>query len=158
MLTADRLRELLDYAPETGSFTWRNTSRRAVAGAAAGSDNGEGYTQISVDGRRYAAHRLAWLYVHGEWPASELDHIDGQRSHNAIANLRLADRFLNNRNVHRARQNSKTGLLGVSPKGRRFVAQIRANGVNHYLGRFDTAEQAHEAYMAAKQVHHQNEE
>lgn len=158
MLTADRVRELLHYEPDTGTFTWRKTSRRAVAGAVAGSDNGEGYLQISVDGRRYAAHRLAWLHVHGDWPETELDHIDGVRSHNALANLRLADRFLNNRNVHGARHNSKTGLLGASPKGNRFVAQITANGVNHYLGRFKTAEEAHAAYIAAKRIHHSTEE
>lgn len=158
MLTAQRLRELLDYEPDTGIFTWRITSRRAVAGAVAGSDNGKGYIQISVDGRRYAAHRLAWMHVHGDWPTSELDHIDGIRSHNAISNLRPADRFLNNRNVHGARQNSKTGFLGASPKGKRFVAQIAANGVNHYLGKFDTAQEAHAAYMAAKKIHHLTEE
>lgn len=87
MLTVERLRELLDYDPETGVFRWKEPRRKCRVGEVAGSLRKDGYVKIQVDGRFYQAHRLAWLCVYGVWP-SAIDHIDGNRANNAIANLR----------------------------------------------------------------------
>lgn len=89
-LTVERLRAVLSYDAETGVFVWRVSSKGTAAGAIAGAKLGTGYTTITVDQERFLAHRLAWFYVHGRWPADQIDHIDGDRRNNAIANLREA--------------------------------------------------------------------
>ena len=84
-LTAERLREVLDYDPDTGVFTRKvRTASSVKVGDVAGSLNGKGYIRIRVDGRLYFAHRLAWLYVHGEWPVDQVDHINGIKNDNRI--------------------------------------------------------------------------
>lgn len=101
-LTAERVRELLHYEPATGIFTRRiRTSNRTKVGAIVGADNGKGYLQISVDWRLYSAARLAWLYMTGEWPKEEIDHINRVRSDNRFSNLREATRSSNNCNRRR---------------------------------------------------------
>jgi hypothetical protein len=87
-LTAERLRERLRYDAETGAFTRRVGSSNARAGDMAGSVHSTGYVRISIDGGKYTAHHLAWLYVHGVWPSDQIEHINGKRSDNRIANLR----------------------------------------------------------------------
>lgn len=142
-LTAERLRELLSYDPETGVFVWCVRRRGVRLGMRAGTVNGRGYRQICIDGTIHLEHRLAWLYVHGEWPV-EIDHRDLSTANNAIANLRLATRVQNNGNK-RAHRTSRTGVKGVSqlPSGR-FKAVIRTK----YIGAFETTEAASVAYMA----------
>jgi hypothetical protein len=163
-LTADRLRELLDYDPETGVFT-RKASRtrygttsanRATAGKQAGGWHIEGYVAISVDNRRYLAHRLAWLHVHGAWPEADIDHLNGVRTDNRIANLRSVTRGVNLQNLRAAQRNSKSGFLGVSWDERKqaWMARIGVNRRTVHLGRFKTAEEAHEAYKNAKRKLH----
>lgn len=82
--TAERVRELFRYDPETGIFTRLVDSpmHRAKAGETSASINSQGYAQIRVDGKRYKAHRLAWLHMTGEWPTQQIDHIDGNRANN----------------------------------------------------------------------------
>ena len=157
-LTAQRLRELLHYNPVTGVFT-RRVSLRGDAydfGKVAGSVTTAGYFSFNVDGRRYQAHRLAWLYVHGVWPAEQIDHRDTNRQNNAIDNLRESSHKGNHQNLRAAHEDSKTGLLGVSfdKDRRRWKAQIYADGKKHFLGRFDTAQQAHDAYLKSKRQLH----
>ena len=114
MLTAERLRELLDYDPDTGAFTWRVTrSHQIKAGNVAGSTIAKDYVQIRIDGRRYLAHRLAWFYIYGEWPAGQLDHADTHGNHNWITNLRPATQTQNNGNMRR-RSDNTSGFKGVS--------------------------------------------
>lgn len=150
-LSAERLRELLSYDADTGGFTWLvNRGSAAKVGGPAGRKVGGGYIQIGIDGRRYMAHRLAWLYVHGHWPDVEIDHISGEPEDNRIANLREATRSQNLQNLRRARADSRSGLLGVSRAAGRWLAQIQTSGKKKYLGLFDTAESAHNAYLAAK--------
>ena len=91
MLTAIRLRKVLSYAPATGIFRWKvSASTRAPVGTIAGAKNGRGYRQIRIDGRPYSASRLAWLYMTGKWPNSEISYLNGKPSDTRWANLREA--------------------------------------------------------------------
>lgn len=153
-LTAERLRELLHYDPETGVFTWRvYRGGRAKAGSIAGCRITSGYLHCSIDKKLYYMHRLAWMYVHGEMPPDMIDHINHVKDDNRIVNLRLADMSLNKQNQKIALSNSSSGLLGVHyHKGWR--AKITINGKQISLGRFNSAESAHEAYVEAKRKYH----
>ena len=152
-LSVERLRELLDYSPETGIFTWKIGGHgwRRV-GVLAGSQSIKGYQTIGIDGREYAAHRLAWLYVHGEWPEGALDHINRDKADNRIANLRPATYSQNRAN---RLGKSASGFKGVywHKKVGKFQAQIRIEDKRCSLGYFTTAEEAHEAYKTAA-IHH----
>jgi hypothetical protein len=113
-LTADEVRRLLDYDPNTGVFTWRERrGGKASQGSAAGSPQTNGYIHILVHRRAYKAHRLAWLLMHGEWPQAQIDHKNRVRHDNRIANLRLASQSENSQNAARKKTNS-TGVCGVS--------------------------------------------
>ena len=105
-LTAERLRELLNYDPDTGEFR-RCTSRGgAAAGTLAGCPGGPGsYRIIRVDRVIFLAHRLAWLHSYGVWPTKDIDHIDGDKTNNRIANLREATRAQNVMNAGPRRDN-----------------------------------------------------
>jgi hypothetical protein len=152
-LTAERLREVLTYDPVSGAFQRRNSRRiRPLAGTI----NTPGYSVIKIDKKLYAAHRLAWLYVHGVWPSGLIDHINGIRTDNRIANLRDGSDGLNQQNMRKAQVNSKSGLLGAHADKRtgRWQANIMANRRAHRLGTFATAEEAHAAYLEAKRRLH----
>lgn len=153
MLTAERLRLLLSYDEATGVFTWR-IPRGSMFGSAALCRRPDGYTVIRVDNKLYRAHRLAWLYVHGRWPAELIDHINGDRSDNRIGNLREASHKDNNGNAHTPRHNT-SGYRGVqwSKKHRMWLAVIHKNNRPVFLGHFDSPEAAHAAYMEAAHDH-----
>src|SRR4029450_2313606 len=113
-LTAERLRELLDYDPETGDFTWKVNRRCVRSGSVAGNVNCvDGYCYIGVDARRYHAHRLAWLYIKGAWPNDQIDHINGNKADNRFANLRQATHSQNQANGGRY-SNNASGYNGVT--------------------------------------------
>jgi len=124
------------------------------AGAVAGYVGNDGYVRIRASGTRFLAHRLAWFYVHGTWPVGEIDHINGDRSDNRIANLRDVSRLTNRQNMRRAQADNRSGLLGVSLANNRCKASIRSGGKNHHLGYFSSPEAAHAAYVAAKRQRH----
>lgn len=152
MLTAERLREALHYDHETGVFTWRSrTSNRVKIGDIAGAIDLNGYRLIGVDGRLYKAHRLAWLYVYGRWPVKQIDHINGVRDDNRFANLREATSGENHQNITR-RSDNTSGFIGVTwhRQNMKWMAQIRVDGRYHYLGCFNTSEEANAAYLKAK--------
>jgi hypothetical protein len=156
MITQKRLQELLDYKPETGVFTWRVTRSHAIAGAPAGWTDEQAYLQIGVDGVRYQASRLAWLYMTGEWPPSGyIDHRNTIPSDNRWQNLRDATKRTNQENRRRPGKNNKAGLLGVSPNGARWSASIVSHRRKRHLGTFDTPKQAHAAYIIAKRQLHE---
>lgn len=138
MITRERLQEILNYDPNSGSFTWsKPTSNRVKVGSFAGSDNGNGYIRVRLDGRKYFHHRLAWLWVNGDIPdGHEIDHIDGNPSHNSIANLRLATRSENERNK-RSRPSTLTGARGIErqPNGH-FQVRVTVNGKRKSFGTF----------------------
>src|SRR5215211_8204686 len=150
-----RLRELLHYDPETGLFTWRVTrTGTARAGSLAGWRMSDGYIRISLGERSYLAHRLAWLYVTGEWPPGYLDHRDTDKDNNRWCNLRPATRSQNGANARRPSHNT-SGFKGVTRHrgDRKWAAQIRVHGQIIHLGRFVDLEDARAAYVSAAQHH-----
>jgi hypothetical protein len=156
MVTAYRLRELLDYNQETGVFTQRLNRTGVKAGAIAGTNHCMGYRTIRLEGRDYLAHRLAWLYMTGAWPTHQIDHINGVKDDNCFANLREATHAENNRNTGR-RSDNTSGFKGVifdRRNGGRWRAYIQKNGRMRHIGGFDTPEEAHKAYCEAAREHH----
>ena len=169
-LSAAQVRRRLHYDPETGVLTWR--ARTAIdipnkrirkswntryAGTEAGSllptSNGEGfYRTVMWGGRRKLAHRLAWLWMTGEWPEGELDHRDGEGLNNRWLNLREASTVQNRRNARVKRTNTH-GLKGVRANARKYAASITIAGRITHLGNFDTPEEAHAAYVEAARKH-----
>lgn len=148
MLTQERLKELLQYDPETGVFTRLIPTQRTRAGDVVGRSRADGYVDIKVDGKHYLAHRLAYLYMAGAWPSDEVDHKDLDRANNQWSNLRAATRSQNMAN--RAAW-GVSGLKGVQfhPKTGKYKAQTKINGKDLYIGLFPTAEGAHAAYVRA---------
>ncbi|MNL03286.1 hypothetical protein D3C87_1238180 [compost metagenome] len=159
LLTAEMLRQELNYCPDTGAFKWTRRGRGRRASLEAGHVDQLGYVVIRLNGRSYLAHRLAWLHVHGEWPAEMVDHINGQRADNRIANLRPATCAINAQNLKGPTAHNKTGLMGVGYKAgaltNRYTACISINGRSKRLGCFPTADAAHAVYLEAKRRLHE---
>lgn len=158
ILTAARLRELFSYNPEDGLFTRiKSICPAGKVGVTVNYlDKSTGYIKVTVDGKQYYAHRLAWLYSFGEWPAQMVDHIDMDRTNNRLVNLRAANKALNMQNQKKPLRSNRSGFLGVSP-GKRpglWRATIVVDNRQHHLGAYDTPEEAHEAYIAAKRRLH----
>jgi hypothetical protein len=155
-LTAQRLRELLHYDPETGKFRQLvRTSGRRNVGAEPGCIS-RGRRLIRIDYKLIPAARLAWLYVTGEWPKQQVDHIDGDPMNDRFANLRDVSQTLNLQNLRVPGRNNSSGFLGVSfdRTRRKWQSSIYIDRRCVFLGRFDTAELAHAAYVEAKREHH----
>ena len=138
-LTIERLREVLDYCPETGLFTWRvSTSNRMPIGSAAGSLKPNGYVAVNIDGKRYQAHRLALFWVSGIEPkAQAVDHKDRNPSNNKFTNLREATREENMQNASLSKANL-SGYKGVSwvPDRQKWQVYITIRNKRLPLGRF----------------------
>lgn len=150
----ERLNELLDYDPETGIFRWKKpTSNRVNVGAIAGTDHNLGYRIVMIDRSRYLAHRLAWKMHYGNDPKDQIDHVNGIKSDNRIQNLRECTHAENQRNRGK-NTNNTTGYKGVYLNGGKYSAKITLIGKVTYLGCYDTAEEAHEAYKKAAKKYH----
>lgn len=154
-VSVDRLRALFVYDPETGIVSRRIAHFGRPAGAVVGTLNRGGYLVVSVDRKLLYLHRIALALTTGAWPLAEIDHIDGLKSNNRWANLRDVDRSTNCQNRRGADRDSGTGLLGAFVAGEKFESKIRVRGAMHRLGTFDTAEEAHAAYIAAKRELHE---
>jgi hypothetical protein len=153
MVTQERLKQLLHYDPVTGVFTRIQSSRSDRLGQQPGSRNTKGHIQIRIDGKLYVAHRLAWLYVNGQFPINQLDHIDGDKTNNKFGNLRTATNKQNQENVP-LQTNNTSGYRGVSFDKRvnKFRAYVCHNRKNITIGLFATGE---DAAIAARSVRDQ---
>jgi len=167
-ITAAYARQLLDHDPETGTLRWRERPlsmfddqrccsvwNARYAGKVAGTINRRGYRIITIEEVHYAAHRLMWLLVFGEWPATGLDHVNGDFADNRITNLRLASQAENLQN-QQVRSSNASGHIGVSwvKKRGKWEAKIVIEYKPKFLGYFDIFEDACAAYVAAKGEHH----
>ena len=143
-MTQEELKSIVSYNPETGVFTNRKTWR--VIGH---KDRGYVVLHLAYNNTliTYKAHRLAWLYVYGYTPKM-LDHINGDRADNRIANLRLTTDRENacNRKMHRE---GKLPGCFLDKRYNKWQAQLRINGKNIPLGMYADQRSAHEAYLAA---------
>lgn len=165
MITALRLRELLDYDPMTGIFTWRrqkqgltsaNGPRNRWANKRAGAMTVQGYYIVSVDNERLRTCRLAWLYMTGQWPSEHIDHINGNPADDRWSNLRECSRSENMSNAKLLRLNNTSGARGVSWNKRlgKWHARVSFERQLHHCGYFDTFEEAVAARDAkAVQIH-----
>jgi hypothetical protein len=143
----ETLRLALRYDPATGKLFWRDNWYPSSRTSNKCGNEWNGYIYFEHRGKRLSAHRVAWFLHYGEWPATEIDHIDGEGTNNRIENLRLADRAQNSMNRPMYKCN-KIGYKGVSRKSdeKRYLARIAVNKVQHSLGYHDTAEEAARAY------------
>lgn len=152
-VTAADVRGALLYCPSTGEFRRAVAVKGHKAGEVVGCPHSGGYIRIGLFGREFFAHRLAWLYVHGEWPADQIDHINGNRADNRICNLRQATDAQNRQNLRAATsRNKSSGELGVTwdkSKGK-WKAQICVNGKRMGVGHFESVHDAKAAYLTKK--------
>ncbi|MGB4781054.1 HNH endonuclease [Candidatus Methylomirabilis sp.] len=154
-LSLEQAKAIWRYDPETGHFFWLvSPSRKIVIGNRAGHQI-DGRWRLYFDGKGYKAGRVAWLFMTGEWPSSEIDHINRQPLDNRFVNLRPATRLENSRNTSRA-----VGVLGVKgvvqiANSDRYFSRIRIGRKKRlHLGCFDTIEEAKAAYDAAVIKYH----
>ena len=147
-LTQEFLQDVLRYESTTGIFYWKKKlNSRLTIGAVAGGVDCEGYWRIKVNKKLYAAHRLAWLFVYGSFPSTELDHINRVRDDNRIENLREVTRSEN--------QHNKNGVKGYSwhKKAKKYEVQLCVQKKHIYGGLFETQEAAHAHYLFLKKMH-----
>lgn len=142
-----RERSLMDFAKEGAAKMWN----KRYAGKVAGRPNSTGHIQVRIDGRLYYTHRIAWLLTHGNWPTHQIDHINGVTDDNRIANIREVTATENAHNRRKPRSNT-SGVLGVRWRKRvsKWQAQIVVNKKYHYLGLFDTIDEAAAARLDAE--------
>ncbi len=156
-ITHEALLATLDYDRLTGDFKNKTQrSPRAKIGEACGWINALGYRSLVIDRKYYLAHRLVVFFMTGQWPDAYVDHINGVRSDNRFENLRLASMEINMQNRRTARRDSVSGVLGAHwhKKSGKWASSIFADGKRHYLGRFDSAQDANSAYIKAKRQMH----
>lgn len=154
-LTAERLRELLTYDPETGVFKWNAGGKgRRLDRVAGGLHPTLGYWYIGVDRVKYPSHRVAWLYMTGKWPEHEIDHINGVRSDNRWSNLREATKSQNMQNQRRAVRGTSQ-YLGVCALGKKWKASIQVDKKSRHIGVYLTEEDAYAAYLEVKRKLHE---
>lgn len=148
-LTSEQLKQVLTYDPVTGVFIRNSTNN------VAGKNRKRGYIEIEVHKKWYRAHRLAWLYVYGEWPVQDIDHADRNKENNAISNLRYLTPSQQCQNTNMSPLNT-SGYRGVhlDNNSGKWRARIRVNNVKYNLGSYDTPEEAYQAYLGAAAICH----
>lgn len=163
LLSKARLRRLFDY--EDGVLIWRERPRKdsktqrafaifksRFANKSAGTLSHTGYVHIEINGVKFLAHRLIWVWHHGRIPKNlTLDHIDSDKSNNRIENLRIATRSQNSANAPISKRNT-SGFKGVQASGEKWSARIRLNGKAHHLGSYTNIEDAIQAYAFASDL------
>jgi hypothetical protein len=156
MITQEELKHHLHYNPDTGIFTRKIAKNSNVKiGGVAGCVRPNGYIQIKINYKLYLAHRLAWLYVYGQFPDHQIDHINRNKSDNRLINLRAVTAQQNQWN-HGIPKNNTTGYLGVSyyRLEKKYRARIVVNNKVKWLGSFDCPKIAYDAYLKAKAEMH----
>lgn len=150
MTMLEKIMSALNYNPDTGVFTWAESRGSQSKGSVAGTINQDGYLSIQVFGKGYLAHRLAWLFVHKELPAQEMDHINRVRTHNAISNLRLVTRSQNTSNSS-VRVDSESGVKGIRYRKdiNKYQCRLTVDGKRVCVGSFATMEEAINARQEA---------
>lgn len=153
-LTQSFLKSILLYCPVTGKFTWIKQVRSNLTSIDAGSKNRRGYIKITINGRRYAAHRLAFLYMTGKFPKNQVDHRDRVRSNNIWKNLRQSTNSQNQMNSQRI--NKGSGYRGVTKrhKSHTYFVRIKKDGIYHYGGNFSCRHEAALKYNGLAIIHH----
>ena len=146
----------IKYHPDTGDFIWIVSTGKAKALSKAGSTYKNGYVYIQLNNKSYRAHRLAWLLTYGNFPTKDIDHKDGNKANNSIDNLREVTKEQNNQNKFSARKDNKLGVLGVTFRYGKFLSHIKKNGKRTFIGKFETIEEASNAYIEAKRNLHQD--
>jgi hypothetical protein len=156
MLTQAYVKRLFDYDPLVGVLTWRiRPNSRIAAGSRAGAasyhPNGKSRDRhVCIKRKHYPESKIIWVWMTGIWPQDEVDHIDVDPFNNVWLNLREAKRSNNGANRHTYRK----GLKWVHPNGKRFYSQVRHQRINHYVGTYDTEQEAHDAaYLVAQRLH-----
>ena len=144
MLTQDELKSLVHYNPDTGLFSWIKKKPQGRYKENLGWITNKGYIEICIAQKRLKAHRWAWFYVHGELP-DQIDHMNGIKDDNKLCNLRVVTNKQNHEN-RGFQKNNTSGFKGVTKRGNKFVAQITHNQKNIYIGIFESAELASNAY------------
>jgi len=153
MLTQKEVKGLLNYNPETGQLRWRVARGRRSHGDVGGAVHSTGYRYIGINGKKYRAHIIIWLYMTGSFPVNQVDHSNGEKDDNWWSNLRAATHRENQWNKA-MNSNNTTGYKGVYRSWNKFIARLQFDGKQYRLGSFPTAELAHEAYCKkAKELH-----
>jgi hypothetical protein len=154
--TAEWARERMRYEPDTGRLVWKTARKAQFVGKESRSIDVSGYVQVNFrPGLVVKGHRLAWLLHYGEWPKSDLDHINGDRADNRIENLRCVTNAVNCQNKRRPLSSNKSGFLGVTAHGSSWRAAVMVNRRQHHLGSYASPEEAHAAYVEAKRRLHE---
>ena len=151
-LTAEFVRSILDYNPDTGALSWKRSSdrRNSYAGKPITGVDGCGYIRVGICGHLYYAHRIIWLLMNGAWPSAQIDHVSGVRDDNSWNNLREATHTENIRNAKISTRN-KSGKKGMSwhTHSNKWRVAIRLNGKSKYLGIFSDIKDAAAVYENA---------
>lgn len=160
-ITPEVVRQLLDYNPDNGVLTWRKRSRgwfknnrrwgtwnSRYAGKAAGSvwtspKTGYQSRQIYILGKNKKEHRLIWMWMTGEYPPKQIDHINRDATDNRWSNIRSTKNISNNMNMSMNSSNT-SGVSGVCwhKHAKKWVAKCEVNGVRHCLGYFNNLDEA----------------
>jgi len=148
------LKEKLFYNPATGDFFWKegqhnHVKKGQLAGYIRTSHTGTPYRIIKINNQNYRAHKLAWLYMTGDWPKHEIDHKNRIGDDNRIKNLRDVTASQNALN-RKVKSNNTTGFSGIEKRGKKWRAIITTNKKRKYLGTFDTKDEAQRARKKAE--------
>lgn len=158
-ISLDKLKELFEYQEDTGYFVSKVSRGKVKKGQIMLSKKNTGHIRIIISGKHYLAHRLAWFYVHGEWPKHDIDHIDHDPSNNRIENLRDVSRKENLRNASISKRN-RSGVTGVtwSKQHSKWEAKIQGDGKRIFIGLFSNLDDAAKARKDAEisQGYHRN--